>query len=395
MIRRVAAAGVLAMTLSACGGDGGDGTESTAAGLASPAPAQEPRLEVFAAFYPYWWMAQRVGGPEVKVDLLTEPGVEPHDLELSPRQVAQLSEVDLVVFQKGFQPAVDAAVAQQAAERQLEINAALGRTPVLDVHEGESEAEHAQHAGESAAEHAEHAGEPNAESAGEHSADDGHGHGAPGDLSADPHVWLDPDKLAAVATATADAFSRADAAGSAGYQQRASEVRADLTALNAEFTSGLATCARRKVVVNHAAFGHLTTRYGLEQIAVNGLSPDAAPSPQQLAQLAETIRRDGTTTVFTEILASPRLAETLAAEAGVKTATLDPLEGLAREDSRDFLAVQRDNLNALRAGLDCTSGITGTAAPTEAPTPTESASPSPTESSTPTATPTESTSPTP
>lgn len=293
MIRRAAAMGALALALTGCGG-----TEATP-GM-QPANVAQPTVEVLAAFYPYYFVAQQVGGPQVQVGLLTHPGVEPHDLELSPRQVAEVGETQLVVYQQGFQPAVDEVVAAQKPEATLEINAVLGR------------ADH------------------------------------------DPHVWLDPDKLAIVATATADTLGRIDPAGSAGYQQRAAELRSKLEALDSEFAAGLATCARRKVVVNHAAFGHLTTKYGLEQIAVNGLTPDAAPSPQYLSELAQTIRQDGATTVFTESLASPRLAETLAREAGAATAVLDPLEGLADGDSRDFLSVMRDNLAALRTGLGCT-----------------------------------------
>lgn len=303
----------------------GCGTASSADSQPSGAPTAAPQLEVLAAFYPYWFVAQRVGGPRVDVSLLTEPGVEPHDLELSPRQVAEVGEVDLVIYQRGFQPAVDETVAQQAQDKQLEVNAALGRTPGSEEHDEHDD----------------------------HDEVDEHGHPI-GDLAEDPHVWLDTDLLARVTTATADAFSRIDPAGSAEYQQRAAQLRSDLVTLDGEYKTGLQTCARRDVVVNHAAFGHLTHRYGLEQVGINGLSPDAAPSPQHLAEVAEQIRTEGATTVFTESLASPRLAETLAREAGVTTATLDPLEGLAGDDSRDFLSVMRDNLTALRVGLGCT-----------------------------------------
>lgn len=357
MIRTWVAVGAVVLALSGCGGEPLTSAQPTAG-------SEQPRVRVLAAFYPYWYVAQRVGGDRASVGLMTEPGVEPHDLELSPRQVAEIGEVDLVIYQKGFQPAVDETVAQQAAEKQLDVNAALGRAPVADDHdhEGETAEEHAEHAeadahdGETAEEHAEHADE------------DTHEHG---DLATDPHIWLDPDLYSRVATATADALSRIDPAGSAEYQQRAAGLRADLVTLDSEFRSGLGSCARRTVVVNHAAFGHLTERYGLEQVGINGLSPDAAPSPQHLNEVAEQIRSDGTTTVFTETLASPRLAETLANEAGVRTATLDPLEGLAREDSRDFFSVMRDNLDALRTGLDCT----GTAPTTPPPPPSETPSP--------------------
>jgi zinc transport system substrate-binding protein len=348
-------------------------------GKAPPIDGEEPgavtpRIEVLAAFYPYWWVAQRVGGQTAAVELLTEPGVEPHDLELSPRKVAEVGEADLVIYQEGFQPAVDEVVKQQPVDKRLEVNAVLGRTPTPDEHATES---------------------PTAPAAdGEHSSGDGHDHGS--DPTLDPHIWLDTDKLSAVVTATADAMSRIDPEGSAGYQQRAASVRADLAALDGEFRDGLAECARRTVVVNHAAFGHLTTRYGLTQVAINGITPDAAPSPQRLAELAEQIRREGATTVFTETLANPRLAETLASEARVRTATLNPLEGLAGDDDRDFISVMNDNLNALRAGLDCRGSSFDTAEPiepTDEPFPIESPTPSAVATTEPTPEPTFSPSP--
>lgn len=323
-----------------------------------------PSVRVLAAFYPYYWVAQRVGGPVAQVDLLTAAGVEPHDLELSPRQVQEVGEVDLLVYQKGFQPALDAAVDRQGPAQVLEVNGVLGRQPVVDSHADEDGA------GE---EHAEQ-GHEEEDAEREEGHDD---HAAPADLAADPHVWLDADKLAAIATATADAMSRVNPDGSAGFQTRAAALRTDLSSLDGEFRDGLSGCKRDDVVVNHAAFGHLTARYGLTQVPVNGITPEAAPSPQRLAELAELIRREGATTVFTETLASPRLAETLASEAGVKTATLDPLEGLVADDGRDYLSVMRDNLSALRTGLECTGAASVAPTAGTSPDPTASSTPSP------------------
>lgn len=309
------------LLLSSCTGSG------PVAGPASTArPADAVQVRVLAAFYPYHFVATRVGGTQARVELLTRAGVEPHDLELSPRQVEEIGDVDLIIYQHGFQPAVDDAVHGQSPANVLEINTALGRVAAVDSDEHPP---------------------------------------AAGDLSVDPHVWLDADKLAEIATATAEVFSRINPSGAPGYRSRAAELRTELGRLDEEFRAGLRTCNRRNIVVNHAAFGHLAARYGLTQVPVNGITPAAAPSPARLAELAALIRRQGATTVYTESLASPRLAQTLAAEAGVRTATLDPLESLAANDTRDYLSVMRDNLTELRAGLDCAPPA-GSAPPTTA-----------------------------
>lgn len=338
---------------------------------AAAAPTGEPSVQVLAAFYPYYWVAQRVGGPAAAVELLTAPGVEPHDMELSPRQVQQVGETGLVIYQKGFQPALDAAVEQQKPAHVLEAFAVLGREPVVDDHGHGTQRD--PHAGQTPGAHTEEGHDEVGHSDEEREAE-GHDHAAD-DPAADAHLWLDPDNLAAIATATADAMSRLHPPGAAEFQTRAGQVRSDLAALDQEYRTGLTGCARDDVVVNHAAFGHLTSRYGLTQVPVNGITPEAEPTPQRLAELAELIRREGATTVFTETLASPRLAETLASEAGVQTATLDPLEGLTADDNRDYLSVMHDNLVALRTGLDCTGTASVSAAPSTQPSPTATPSP--------------------
>ena len=111
------------------------------------------------------------------------------------------------------------------------------------------------------------------------------------------------------------------------------------------------------IVTAHEAFGHLAQRYGLRQEGVAGLSPDAEPDAQRIGQLTDLVKRDGVTTVFTEELVSPRIAKTLAREAGVRTETLNPLEGLTDRELRrgdDYVSVMDANLAKLHRALGCT-----------------------------------------
>jgi zinc transport system substrate-binding protein len=271
------------------------------------------RFRLVTAFYPLQFLSQRIGGPDVTVTDLTKPGAEPHDIELTARQVARISDAGLVVYLRGFQPAVDEAVAQEAAGRAFD---ATSMTPLLPL--GES-------------------GENTGTTAG-----------------MDPHVWLDPVRFATIADRLGDRLAHADPAHAAGYTARARALHAGLDALDAEYRRQLRTCARREFVTSHSAFGYLASRYGLTQVGITGISPESEPSPRRLADAARAARATGTTTVFFETLVSPKVAETLAREVGATTAVLDPLEGLT-EPGADYFSVMRANLAALTKALGCTS----------------------------------------
>lgn len=280
-----------------------------------------------ASFYPMAWVAEKVGGDRVAVATLAKPGAEPHDLELTPSQVAAIAEATYVVYVRELQPAVDRAVQQQAKDKSLDA-ASVVKTlapPTVDepAHEGEQE--------------------PPGEEG--HEEQEG---------TFDPHLWVDPSRMAVVATTIGEQLGRLDPEGTGTYTANAQSVATDLTALDKEFQQGLQTCKRDAIVTAHASFGYLADRYGLQQISIAGIDPANEPTAQRLAELTREIKENGATTVFTEALVSPKVAETLAREAGVKTATLDPLEGFAQGEAGDYMSAMRQNLQALRAALDCT-----------------------------------------
>jgi zinc transport system substrate-binding protein len=163
----------------------------------------------------------------------------------------------------------------------------------------------------------------------------------------DPHVWLDPIRYAALAERIGKELDRGS---------EAERLAAKLRALDSEFRRGLSHCERKEIVTSHAAFGYLAARYGLEQVAITGIAPEAEPTPRELESVVHEVQAVGATTVFFETLVSPRLAETVAREVGAKTAVLDPLEGLTEQETNageDYFSVMRENLAALRKGLGC------------------------------------------
>lgn len=283
--------------------------------------------QVAAAFYPLAYVAERVAGDHASVDNLTTPGTEPHDLELTIRETAEIARADLVIHEQGLQPAVDDAVAQNAAGDVLDAAVVVGLEPFAD--------------------HGDDHGDDHADEA--HHEDDGHDH----DGGRDPHFWLDPLKMADLGDEVADRLSEIDPDHADDFTANAASLRTDLETLDRDYTDGLADCARHTIVVSHDAFGYLG-RYGLEVAPVAGLTPDAEPTPAVLADLQQLITDDGITTVFSERLASPRLTQSLAADMGVRTAVLDPLEGLTGETAdADYLSIMRDNLTTLQEANGC------------------------------------------
>jgi len=265
------------------------------AGCSNP-QEHDPQRTVVASFYPLAWATARVTGHGATVVNLTPPGVEPHDIELTPSDVAQISDAELVVYVgSGFQPAVEDAVASRAASS-------------LDVL----------------------------------------------DDAGDPHVWLDPLAFAGTVERIA---SRAEELGLEPERAGAeSNLLSVLRGLDVQYRRGLADCERRVVVTTHAAFGRLAARYGLTLLSLAGRTPESEPSPRELERLIEEVRASGATTVFAEPLVSSRVAETVAREVGARVATLDPIEGLSQERldaGADYLSVMHANLAALREALGC------------------------------------------
>ena len=290
---------------------------AVAMGSAAACGADEPgdgELSIVAGFYPLQFVAERIGGDRVRVTNLTQPGAEPHDLELSPRQAGAISDARLVVYLGGFQPAVDEAIAQAGvATLDVATLVPLIDSPGHDEGDGSTEAE----------------------------------------PSTDPHVWLDPTRLATIAEAVAARLTELDPEGAADYRARAATLGEELATLHGEYADGLRDCERREIVVSHAAFGYLADRYDLRQIPIAGLSPETEPTPGQLAAAAEQARQVGATTIFFETLVSPAVAQTVADAVGAQTAVLDPIEGLEPGSAGDYLSVMRANLATLRPALGC------------------------------------------
>jgi zinc transport system substrate-binding protein len=289
------------------------------------------KLKVVASFYPMQYLAEQIGGDHVSVSTLTEPGVEPHDLELKPRQTAELNEAGYILYLKGIQPAVDKAIAQSEAKNKVDA-ATLTKLEHHGTKGGHS------HEGE----------EPGHEESGH----DEHAHEGEGEAGADPHIWLDPVKYAEVAKGVGKSLEKADPDHAADYKKNTEALVGKLNGLNTAFQQGLKNTTTETFITTHSAFGYLAERYGLDQEGIAGLDPESEPSPARIKDLQDIAKKDKVTTVFFETLASDKTAETLAKDAGLKTDVLDPLEGITdKSKGRDYVEVMQSNLDALKKAL--------------------------------------------
>ncbi|MGO1509956.1 MAG: metal ABC transporter substrate-binding protein [Actinomycetaceae bacterium] len=288
------AAALLALAACSTGATGAD--DEDAAG------DENATVDVLASFYPLLYVVEEVGGDRVSVEDLTPPGADPHSLELSPAQVAELERTDLVVHVPGLQAATDEALDVTDPAAVLDAGAAAGV--------------------------------------------------APEDLARDPHFWLDPTLVAELAGGVADQLAELDPAHADEFELRAEELMGDLADLDAEYASRLAPCAGATLVTSHEAFGYLADRYGLEQVGIGGIDPEVEPSPARLREVGEIARAEGVRTLFFEIVAGPDVTDALAGDLGVGTDVLDPVESQA-DAGADYLDVMGQNLNALTRGLAC------------------------------------------
>lgn len=267
----------------------------------SPSPSTQP--EVVTSFYALQYAAEQVLGDPELVTNLTTPGMDPHDLELSPRQVASMSTAGLVVHLEGFQPSVDESILNSEAQNVLDISEAA------DLHVDAS-----------------------------------------GDF--DPHFWLDPMRLADVADRIADELISSGHDDEQQLRDNAADLRARMEAITDEWSKVLEQCERRDFITTHSAFGYLAEAFDLTQIGIMGFSPNEDPSPARIAEINDLARDHGITTIFYEPLDSDALSRTIASDLGLTSASLDPIESPGPE-GEDYPALMDQNLKALRSANDC------------------------------------------
>lgn len=313
--RAIIGAAVLLATLAAC-----TTASSPDASTPNSSATSKDVLKVAAAIYPIEEVVTRVGGANVELVALTPPGEDPHERDLTAKQLDALASADAVFYLgEGFQPSIEKAIG--ALDTKIVAVDLLG---VVDLLEAD------QHSATQTGQH----------SHGDH----------------DPHVWLDPTNMVAIARAVSDLLGTLESSRAPEFADNARNYIADLTALGEEFDSSLAVCRSRVLVTAHAAFAYLARRAALEAHSISGLNPAQEPSARDLEELESLVRDKGVSTIYYETLLPGNVARTIAEATGARTDLLDPIENISAADRRagaTYVSIQRENLARLVTGLGC------------------------------------------
>jgi zinc transport system substrate-binding protein len=270
---------------------------------------------IVTTIYPLYDFTKQVVGDKADVVLLVPAGVEPHDWEPAPTDMVKIKKAKLFIYNgAGMEEWIDNL--QDSVLRGKKVVKASDYVSVLPAQFTED-------------------GEP-----------------ATADMM-DPHIWLDPVNVQAIVQGVANAVSEIDPANGSYYQSNAKLYIAELQALDQEYQT-LSHAPRKQIVTSHAAFGYMAKRYGLQQVAIMGLAPDAEPTPQRMAEVIRYVKDHGIQYIFFETLVSPKLSEVIASEAGAQTLVLNPIEGLTDEEiaqGANYITEMRMNLTNLKIAL--------------------------------------------
>lgn len=271
------------------------------------------KIQVVASFYPLYFFSQQIGGNKASVVNITPAGAEPHDYEPTPKDIAQIETSNMLVLNGG---------GLEAWGNDIQQNLNGKSTLIVTVGQGLTNQQVEEE----------------------------------GRTITDPHIWLSPPLAKEMVEKIANGFIQVDPKNKDYYLQNADSLKSKLDDLDKLYKDGLASCQDKNIITSHAAFGYLATAYGLHQVPITGLSPDAEPSSQQLADIVKFAKDNNVKYIFFESLVSPKLSETIASEVGAKTLVLNPIEGLTNEEisqGKSYVTEMESNLANLQIALQC------------------------------------------
>ncbi len=274
---------------------------------------QGQKIQVSTSFYPLYFFTSQIAGDKAVVYNIIPSGAEPHDYEPTTQDIARVEDGQLLVLNGGKLEAWGDKVKDTLKGTNTQVitvgDDLANQTVVED-----------------------------------------------GNTIRDPHVWLDPPLAKKETAAIAQGLATVDPSNASFYQANAQALETKLDSLDAEFRQGLNNCQKKDIITSHAAFGYLAREYGLNQVPISGLSPDAEPSPQQLAQVADFAKKNNVKYIFFESLVSPKLSQTIANEVGAQTMVLNPIEGLSDDEihsGKTYFTEMDNNLANLKTVLQC------------------------------------------
>lgn len=269
--------------------------------------------QVVTSFYPLYYFASQIAGDMADVVNITPAGAEPHDYEPTSQEMARIEDSRMIILNGGGLEAWGDDVQKNIDPKQtlvITVGEDLATQKVLEE----------------------------------------------GKEITDPHVWLAPDLVGMMTDRIAEGLATIDPANADYYHNNNGALKAKLDALTAEYQEGLKNCASKNIITSHSAFGYLAMEFGLNQVSIAGLSPDAEPSPKQLGAISDFAKKNQVKYIFFEDLVSPKLSETIAREVGATTLVLHPIEGLGEVDikeGKNYFTEMQENLKNLQIALQC------------------------------------------
>ncbi|MBD8836806.1 metal ABC transporter substrate-binding protein [Paenibacillus sp. FSL K6-4396] len=328
----------LTLIVAGCGQKSASDANTASTGTSVPVETETAKLNVQVSFYPMYEFTKNVAGDLAEVHTLVPAGMEPHDWEPTPQDIASIEKADVLVYNgAGMESWMDQVTGSLSNASLIQVEASKG----INLLEG---GEHDHHHEDSEA--TEHDHDHDAE------AEEGHGHDHGG---FDPHVWLSPALAVKEVRNIEAGLAQAAPEHAEQFKQNADAYIAQLESLDQDFKAAVTDNKRKDFITQHAAFGYLAKEYGLQQVPIAGLSPEQEPSAAQMASVIDFAKEHQVKTIFFETLVSSKVSETIASEVGAKTAVLNPIEGLTEEEiaaGMDYISVMRQNLEALKLALN-------------------------------------------
>lgn len=319
---------VLSLILSACSQNGKipSGKE-----MGNSTQIENEKLKVYTSFYPLYDFVSKIAGERAEVVNLIPPGTESHDFEPNPKEIIELSKADIFVYNgSGFELWIEKVIQGLDTSNMTVLNMSEHVDLLTREETGEVDVER------------EEEGDDKSEAEAEEGQEE--------EGIYDPHIWLDPIRMKDVALTIKEALIEADNAGKETYESNYNSLISELDKLDSEFKEVAINAKRKEIIVSHAAFGYLTKRYGLQQIAISGLSPSDEPSQKELQEIIKFAKENDVKYILFETLVSGKIAEIVREQIGAEALRLNPIEGLTIEElaqGEDYFSVMRKNLEAI------------------------------------------------
>ncbi|GAA0380202.1 metal ABC transporter solute-binding protein, Zn/Mn family [Bacillus horti] len=331
----------------------------------------EETIKIFTTVYPVHYFAEQIAGSRAEVRSLIPVGVDPHDFEPTARDIMALSDADMFIYNGGgFEGWIERIVESVNNDSLVWVDSTETLTLLTneetghihddhdhghhgDAHGTEEDDHDHDHHGDTHGTEEDHDHDHHEDAHGTEEDDHDHDHHHHGEF--DPHVWLDPTLAKQQAEAIKNALVELDPEHAEEYEANFEQMVSEFDALDAAFKELVESVNRTDFIVAHAAYGYLSNRYGLNQIAISGLDPSQEPSPRQLQQIIEFAEENEVQYILFENFVSTKVAEVVQEAIGAESLVIYNLEAITEEEQsqgENYFTLMHRNVEVLKIALD-------------------------------------------